>query len=293
MQKTTLKLSAIAAASALALTGCSAAGADDADKKIKLAVFNGWDEALATSLLWEAVLEEKGYDVELEYADLAPALTGLSQGDYDFTTDVWMPITHASFIEQYEDDLEKVGVWNDEGNAALTLAVNEDAPIDSIDELAEKADLFGNKIVSIEPGSGIVNSMENEVIPAYGLQDMEFATSSTAAMLAEVKAATTAKENVLVTLWQPHWAYSQFPLKNLKDPKGVLNTDEELSIYSRTGFADDFPEVNQWLQDFEMSLDQLYDLENLLFVENDTDDYAPLIKQWMEDNKDYVEGLTS
>jgi len=239
------------------------------------------------------VLEEKGYDVELEYADLAPALTGLSQGDYDFTTDVWMPITHASFIEQYEDDLEKVGVWNDEGNAALTLAVNEDAPIDSIDELAEKADLFGNKIVSIEPGSGIVNSMENEVIPAYGLQDMEFATSSTAAMLAEVKAATTAKENVLVTLWQPHWAYSQFPLKNLKDPKGVLNTDEELSIYSRTGFADDFPEVNQWLQDFEMSLDQLYDLENLLFVENDTDNYAPLIKQWMEENKDYVEGLTS
>ena len=37
----------------------------------------------------------------------------------------------------------------------------------------------------------------------------------------------------------------------------------------------------------------LYNLEDLLFNQNDTDDYAPLIEQWVEENRDYVDGLTS
>ena len=39
-------------------------------------------------------------------------------------------------MEEYGDKLTDLGAWNDE--AALTFAVNEDAPIDSIAELAEK-----------------------------------------------------------------------------------------------------------------------------------------------------------
>lgn len=296
MKKRTSALIAGAAISALALAGCTStdssdSGSGEPNKELTIAVFNGWDEGIAASELWKAVLEEKGYDVSLEYADVAPVYLGLASGDYDLTLDVWLPDTHAAYVEEYGDDIEDLGAWNTESK--LTVAVNEDAPIDSLAELADNAELFGDRIVGIEPGAGLTAAVEDKVIPGYGLEDMEFLTSSTAAMLSELKAATDAGENIVVTLWEPHWAYGAFPLKNLEDPEGALGAAEGIHSFSRTGFADDHSEVAAWISAFEMDLDTLYSLENLLFVENDTDDYAPLVQQWMDENREYVDGLTS
>ncbi|MDN3309475.1 glycine betaine ABC transporter substrate-binding protein [Microbacterium oryzae] len=295
MTKRILAFTALTATAALALTGCAgsdeAAGDDDSKGSITIAVFNGWDEGVATSELWKAVLENEGYDVELEYADVAPLFTGLSTGDYDFTTDVWLPVTHASYLEKFGDSIEELGAWNDESR--LTVAVNSDAPIDSLSELADSAGEFGDQIVGIEPGAGLTLTMDESVIPTYGLEDMDFTTSSTAAMLTELEAAEQSGENIVVTLWEPHWAYGAYDIKNLEDPEGALGDAESLYSYGREGFGDDFPEVAEWLSNFQMDLDTLYDLENLLFVENDTDDYAPLIDQWIEDNQEYVDSLTS
>lgn len=297
MKKRMIATLAASAAAALALTGCatdtgapSGEGTDDTTGAITLAVFNGWDEGIATSELWKAILEDEGYDVTLQYADVAPLFAGLSTGDYDFTTDIWLPVTHNDYIEEFGDDIVDLGAWNDESR--LTVAVNEDAPIDSLADLAANADLFGNQIVGIEPGAGLTAAMENAVIPGYGLEGMTFTTSSTAAMLTELQAATDAGENVIVTLWEPHWAYGAFPIKNLEDPEGALGGTESIHSYSRVGFAEDFPEVAAWLGDFRMDLETLYSLENLLFVENDTDDYGPLVREWMADNQEYVDGLT-
>ena len=98
---------AAASAAALALTGCSGDTAaetlengDQAD--VTIAVFNGWDEGIAASELWKAILTEQGYNVELEYADPAPVFSGLSTGDYDVTLDTWLPITHSDFVEEYQ-----------------------------------------------------------------------------------------------------------------------------------------------------------------------------------------------
>jgi glycine betaine/proline transport system substrate-binding protein len=285
MKKRTTALIAGAALSALALAGCtsssgSASGGDD--KELTIAVFNGWDEGIAVSELWKAVLEEKGYSVDLEYADAAPVFNGIASGDYDLTLDVWLPGTHAEYVKEYGDKMEDIGAWNDESK--LTIAVNEDAPIDSLAELADNAKLFNDRIVGIEPGAGLTAATEGKVIPGYGLEDMEFLTSSTAAMLTELKAATDAGENIAVTLWEPHWAYGAFPLKNLEDPEGALGGTESLHSFGREDFTKDHAEVAGWLGDFAMDLDTLYDLENLLFVENDTNDYAPLVKKWMDDN---------
>lgn len=297
MRKLAAALVAALATASLLLTGCSSSSSDETDSTdeskgtIKMAVFNGWDEGIATSELWKAVLEDQGYTVELEYADVAPLFSGLSTGDYDFTTDVWLPATHASYIEEFGDDIVDVGTWFDQ--AKLTIAVNEDAPITSLDELADNADEFDNKIVGIESGAGLTKATEEQVIPDYGLEDMDFQTSSTAAMLTELKSATDNDENIVVTLWEPHWAYNAFPIRNLEDPEGSLGEAEGIHIYSRTGFEDDFSEVNGWLSEFEMEPDMLYGLEDLLFNENDTDDYGPLVEEWIADNQDYVDGLTS
>ncbi|WP_157155406.1 glycine betaine ABC transporter substrate-binding protein [Diaminobutyricimonas sp. LJ205] len=297
MKKRTSALIAAGAVTALALSGCSAdagsaATLENGDKStLDIAVFNGWDEGVAVSELWKAVLEEKGYTVNLEYADPAPVFSGLSTGDYDLNMDVWLPVTHESYIEEYGDDIVDLGAWNEESK--LTIAVNEDAPIDSLAELAENADLFNNLLVGIEPGAGLTKATTEQVIPTYGLDDMEYLTSSTAAMLTELTAATKNGENIAVTLWEPHWAYGAFPLKNLEDPEGTLGGTESLHSYARDGFEEDYPTLAEWIKNFEMDLDTLYSLETAMFVDNDTDDYGPIIEKWISENQEYVDSLTS
>ncbi len=295
MRKRHSALIATGAIAALALTGCSADTSGDpgveSKGEITIAVFNGWDEGVATSLLWENILTKQGYDVNLEYADPATVFLGLADGDYDFTTDVWLPGTHAEYLKEYGEDIVEVGAWND--SASLTVAVNADAPIDSLAELAENAHLFGDQIVGIEPGAGLTGAMEKSVIPGYGLEDMNFLTSSTPAMLTELSTALESGENIVVTLWRPHWAYDAFDIKDLKDPEGALGGAESMYTYSRTGFADDLPEVAKWLENFTMDSDLLHSLENALFNEYDGDDYAPIVEDWIAQNQDWVDSLTS
>lgn len=304
MKKRLLTTLAVGAATVFALAACSSGGAATSpdntsssstgnDKTdLKIAVFSGWAEGEATSYLWQQVLNDKGYTVTLDAAAAGPVFTGVSQGDYDVTFDVWLPNTHKSYWEKYGDKLEDLGAWYE--NAPLTVAVNKDAPIDSLADLAAKADKFDNKIVGIEPGAGLTGIMSDAVIPDYGLSKMEFQTSSTAAMLAALKKATTEGKNIVVTLWRPHWAYSAFPLKDLKDPKGALGEPDHIDTVGRTGFTDDYPQLTKWLKNFSFPDELLADLENDMFNSGaDESDYPDIVKKWMGTHKEFVDGLTS
>jgi len=297
-------LLATAAAASLVLAGCSSTdeadptttatgGADvpAAGGDISMAVFNGWDESLATSLLWQNILDSKGYNVTLEYADPAPVFQAVADGDYDLVTDVWAPATHAEYLKTYGDEIVEVGTWFDQ--ASLTVVVNADAPIDSLAELADNADAFGNRIVGIEPGAGLTTAMNKSVIPTYGLEGMEFLTSSTPAMLAELDIAMANGENIAVTLWAPHWVYGKYDVKNLADPEGTLGTAEQLTTYSRLGFADDFPEVSAWLAAFTIDGPLLADLENNLQAADGEADYEGIVSDWVAANQEWVDSLTA
>lgn len=295
MKKKFLSIAAIAATVALGLSACgsgsSAATVDNGDKKdVSIAVFNGWDEGIAASELWKSILDEKGYNVELKNADVAPVFSGLSTGDYDLTLDTWLPVTHKTLMDKYGKDISELGKWNSE--AKLTIAVNKDAPIDSLDQLAANADKFGNKIVGIEAGAGLTEATNKKVIPDYGLEKMDYVTSSTPAMLSELKAATTKGENIAVTLWRPHWAYDAFDIKDLKDPKGALGAAEGIYGYSRMDFDKDYPKLDGWLKNFKMDSKHLYSLENAMFNGAKTDDHGPAVKKWIADNQEWVDALT-
>ncbi|WP_062287751.1 glycine betaine ABC transporter substrate-binding protein [Demequina phytophila] len=290
---------ALAAGAGLVLAGCSSSEADSdaaasgdaaTGGELTLGVFNGWDESVASSLLWQAVLEDQGYDVTLEYADPAPTFQALADGDYDLVTDVWLPVTHADYLEKFGDDIEELGAWFD--SAALTVAVNADAPVDSLTDLAEHADEFGDTIVGIEPGAGLTGAVE-KAIPVYGLDDMDFVTSSTPAMLAELDSAMADGENIVVTLWEPHWAYGAYDLKNLEDPEGTLGDAESIVTYSRSGLGEDFPDVARWLSDFTMDAELLYDLENQLQAADSESDHESVVEAWIAEHQEWVDSLTA
>ena len=301
MKTRTKTLSAIGlgAVAALALAGCAPPGASSADgtvdngdqKSMKMVVFNGWDEDTAASELWKYVLEDKGYDVDLDYADPAPAYQGLSQGAYDVVLDTWLPNTHKQYMEKYGDDLEDLGSWNDQ--ASLELTVNADAPIDSLADLAAHKDDFGGRIVGIEPGAGETKIVQDEVMKAYGLEDWELVTSSTPAMLSELKKSEQDGSDIVVTLWRPHWAYNAFDVKDLEDPKGALGKNESIHTIVNEDFGDDFPQAQQWLKGFSMDSDTLYSLEDALVNSGaDQSEYQSIVQKWVGENQDYVDTLT-
>lgn len=292
---------AATAAAALAMTGCSTgsagagssggSGGSGGDKDITIAVFNGWDEGIAASELWKTVLEDEGYKVNLEYAEPAVVYAGVAAGDYDLVLDTWLPLTHAEYIDKFGADMVDLGSWYD--NAKLTIAVNEDAPIDSLEDLAKDPSVVGNKLIGIEAGAGLTKITQEKVIPGYGLEKMDYVISSTPAMLAELKSATDKGENIAVTLWRPHWAYNSFPIKDLKDPKGLLGDAEQVHAFSSKDFAEEHKDIADRIKEFTMDDDTLASLENVMFNEYDGDDYGPVVKKWMTDNADYAKTLSA
>lgn len=290
-----------AAAATLALAACATDGGSEpgegdgllAGESITIAAFNGWEEGIAATYLWKIAFEEQGAQVDVQFADVEPVYNGVASGEWDIGFDAWLPATHEPYWETYGDQLEDLGAWFTE--APLTIAVNEDAPIQSLTELADNFDAFDNRIVGIDPGAGLTRITKESVIPTYGLPDDALIESSTAAMITELRGAVSRGDNIVVTLWQPHWAYDAFPIRNLEDPENALGDPEEIHSFARPGFSDEFPEVAEWVSNWTFTAEDLHSLENVIFNENGAespDEYEESVQQWLQDNPGMLEQLT-
>jgi glycine betaine/proline transport system substrate-binding protein len=242
-----------------------------------------WDEAVVATELWRQALEASGYTVTAqEFTEVGPLFEGLSSGDLDLFLDGWLPITHQTYMETYGDQLETLGTWNE--NAALTVAVPTYVDVESLADLNANADLFGGRIVGIEASAGLTEAVQNSTIPTYGITDLTLETSSTTAMLTELDSAIASEEPIVVTLWQPHWAYAKYDLKNLADPETTLGEAETINALARLGFSEDFADVAGALATFAMDDEQLAGLENTVFTDHEGDVQAG-VTAWLKDNK--------
>ncbi|MFI0239412.1 ABC transporter permease/substrate binding protein [Streptomyces sp. NPDC016845] len=220
-----------------------------------------WDEGVASTYLWKEILEQRGFEVEAKQFDAGPLYTSLAQGSVDFETDSWLPTTHAQYWKKYGKDLEDLGAWYDETSLELAVPAYMDG-IDSLADLKGKGAEFGGKITGIEASAGETGLLKSKVLKAYGLdKEYRVVDSSTPAMLAELKRAYAKKKPIVVPLWSPHWAYNDYKLKKLEDPKGVWGKGDGVHSLARKGFGGDNPEVAKWLKDFKMSEKQLTSLE--------------------------------
>ncbi|WP_017587782.1 glycine betaine ABC transporter substrate-binding protein [Nocardiopsis ganjiahuensis] len=265
--------------------GGSGTGDDLQDVNIALIA---WEEAIAVTHMWEVVLEEKGYNVEVTDVDVAPMYQGAANGDVDLFLDTWLPNTHEQYWEDYGDQLEDLGSWYD--NAILTLTVPaymED--VNSIPDLLDHVDELDGRIVGIDPGAGLTDTTQNDAMPGYGLnEDFELVTSSGAAMLAELDSAIADEEPIVVTLWRPHPAYAKHDLKDLEDPEGLMGDAETIHAVGRDGFGGDYPQLSGWLEDWSMNDDELASLEALT-VGDDVEDPEAGAREWLSENPEFLE----
>ena len=292
---------ALTAAASLALVGCSNGdstadtGNDSAEESkgtITLGFLPSWTDGLSTAYLLEDQLGKLGYEVEMnELTEASVLYTGLANGDVDMYPSAWSEVTHADYMDTYGDQIEDLGAYYD--GASLTIAVPEYMEdINSIEDLAGQADLFGGEIIGIEPSAGLTDMTENTMMPEYGL-DSEYTlvTSSTAAMLATLESKIASEEPVVVTLWRPFWANAAFPIKDLEDPKGGMGATESLHFLGTLGFSEEFPEAAEYIANIKLDDEAYGALESLVTGDEFAGDPKAAVDEWLKDNADAYPGI--
>lgn len=284
---------------AFALAACGGGGngddaaapdgdADGGDKGTITIGLIPWDEAIAVTNLWQILLEEQGYEVEQVQLEVGGLYSGVANGDLDLFLDAWLPATHADYWEEFGDDIEELATWYEEAPLTWVVPAYVD-DVNSIADLQGRADEFNGQIVGIEAGSGLMRISREEVVPTYGLDDYELVEGSTPAMLATLEKAIKNEEPVVVTLWEPHWAYGAWDLKNLEDPEGALGEPDQIKAIGSQQFVEEHPEVADWMRNFTLSIEPLASLE-VAINEGGEGRELESTRAWLEDNRDVVEG---
>lgn len=280
MKKWSLVLSVVLAV--VMLAACSSGGGK---KSIKLA-YVAWDSEIASTHVVKEVLESKlGYEVEMLQVDAGPMFAGVADGSADAMVAAWLPGTHASYWEQYKDNVVDLGPNMYGTKIGLTVPTYMD--IQSIEDLKnpEVAQSLNNQIVGIEPGAGIMMATE-EALEAYELKDMKLLESSSAAMAQELMKAYENQEPIVVTGWTPHWKFASMDLKYLDDPLGVYGGDEQIHTIVRKGLDKDMKDAYTFLEQFEWTPD---DMAEVMVGIQEGKSPEEAAKAWVEANADQVE----
>ncbi|RRW40643.1 glycine betaine ABC transporter substrate-binding protein [Pseudomonas luteola] len=224
----------------VALAGITVLSAQAEEKTITMGTMS-WEDLTPITGVTKKVLENKGYTVKVvEFSEWGIAFAALSKGDVQVMAAQTDYAAH-DYWNRNKNRLEKLSPVS--FGLYQGIAVPKYVPIDSIEQLNENAQKFGNKIIGIEPGSGLMRDAANAV-SAYGLK-LQLLEGSTAAMTAALKSATDRKDWVAVTMWEPSWMSQKFDVKFLADPKGVMPPPQGYYWIGNKGFAQDYPQARE------------------------------------------------
>lgn len=161
----------------------------------------------------------------------------------------------------------------------MVLAACSNRPA-SYDETQKLGPQINYTITGIDAGAGVMGST-TKVIAAYGLDqaNWQLQTSSTAAMTSTLQKAIRHKQPIVVTGWQPHWMFTKYPLKFLKDPKGVYGKAEDIHTIVRKGFKHDAPQAYTLLDRFYWTPKQM---SSVMLKVNAGQDPAKAAQAWLQ-----------
>ena len=259
---------------------------------ITLGFIPSWTDGLSTAYLLKNRLTAMGYTVKLDtLSEAAPLYAGLAKGDVDIYPSAWPEVTHKAYMEKYGANIEDLDTYYK--GAKLTLAVPKYlTDINSIADLKGKSSKFDGKIIGIEPGAGLTKITKEQVIPKYDLSsNYKLVTSSTTAMLAQLKKATDAKKPIVVTLWKPFWANSAFPVKTLEDPKDALGQPEGLHFLAHKGFSSKYPDAAKFIGGIKLDDAQYGSLEDMVVNKYGKGKEAEAVAAWLKQNPDVLPAL--
>lgn len=282
---------AIAGAMSLAMGACGGgssgglSGGGGGSKNVTIG-YIPWDEDLAVTEVWKQILEKKGYTVDTKQLDAGPLFSGVASGDLDAFFDVWLPNTHKKYWNKYGDQVHDNGIWFQP--ADLGLAVPDYVKAQSISDLKGSASKYNGEITGIEASAGEMGVVKDSVVPKYGLTKAGYkvVASSTPAMLAALQKSIKAHKPIVVTLWHPHWAFSKYKIRYLKDPKNAFGQPDKIHSITSKDFASGNKKVTGWFENFKMTPAQLQSLESMRQDAGSGKAEVKATTKWMNQNKD-------
>lgn len=265
------------------------------DKDITVA-YIAWAGALARTPVLKQLLEEAGYNVEDSQLEAGPAWQAVADDPSTFISAAWLPATHAEYWDQYEDDVDEIGVFVDEAPLALTVPdyVVDEYGIEEMDDLVDNEE-FGDDvdwtITGIDPGAGIMNNTET-ALDEYDLADAGWTLqeSSESAMLAELMEKYDNEEPIIIPGWKPHQMFADMDLTMLEDPEEVYGgAGDEIAAVGNKDFEETHPAAYEIIKRFTEDYDT--DLENDLLVKIniDDEDADQVAEDYLEENSDKVD----
>ena len=222
---------------------------------VGLTYVQAWPSSNLTTHIAATIIRQKlQVPVQLTSTSAGPMWAAVASGRADALLTAWLPTTHATYWARYKDQLTDLGpittgTW-------LGLAVPKYVPINSLTELDAAHAKFGNRIVGIEAGAGLMINT-HKAIKDYGMHDMQLLTSSTAAMQAQLARAVAHKQWIVVTAWKPLGIWSRFPLKTLDDPKHVYGVSGHIDAVINPALEKREPRVVEFLRRFKLPLDDI------------------------------------
>lgn len=264
---------------------------EDFDRPVVFADL-GWDTALVNNRIAQFILENGwGYDTEAIPGETITLLQGLINGDVD----IYMEVTvgqQPAYPPAVEDGsvidlgLNFDGVVQEWYVPTYVIEGDEERGIEpmapdlrSVADLPKYADLFEDPE---DPSKGrffdCIAGWECEKIDeakfeAYGLNDHynRFLPGSGAALATSLVSAYERGEPWLGYYWAPTWIYAQLDLTPLEEPEytdecwdQILSGDEgcaypetSYNIAVNPEFADAAPEVIEFLETWQLSIDDV------------------------------------
>ncbi|GAK48095.1 glycine betaine/proline transport system substrate-binding protein [Secundilactobacillus oryzae JCM 18671] len=165
----------------------------------------------------------------------------------------------------------------------LTACQSSTAAYDSSKKLGPQ---INYTITGIDAGAGIMGGTQ-KALSAYHLTQgkWQLQTSSTAAMTSTLNKAIKYKQPIVITGWQPHWMFTKYPIKFLKDPKNVFGKAESIHSIARVGLKKDNPGVYRFLQQFHWNATQM---SKIMLKVNNGVKPATAAKTYIKDNPKQV-----
>ncbi|PQV42953.1 glycine betaine ABC transporter substrate-binding protein [Methanohalophilus euhalobius] len=250
------------------------------DKSVTIAYVQ-WASAVATTNVVQEVFQKAGYEVELNNVAAGIMYQAIANGDADFSVCAWLPNTQSNYWEQYGDQIEKVNV--NTPNVKTGLVVPQYVDIDTIPELKGNESMFGGTITGIDPGAGIMSQTE-KAIQEYGLDGYTLQASSGPGMTSALASAIADEEPIIVTLWNPHWAFARWDLKYLDDPKDTYGADNIVTI-GRPDLKEDKPQAYEILTRFNWTV---ADNEQVMSYIDQGMSEEEAAEKWVNDNPEQV-----
>ncbi|KJS43088.1 MAG: glycine/betaine ABC transporter [Roseovarius sp. BRH_c41] len=212
-----------------------------------------WGDLTPITGISKKALENAGYAVDVtQFTEWGIAYAALAKGDIEILVSQ-VNYTAQDYWDKNKNRLEKLSPVSHGLNYGIV--VPDYVTIDTIDELAANADKFKGQIVGIEPGAGLMRHTRN-AIEAYGL-DMRLIEGSTPAMTAALQSAVERNEWIAATLWEPSWMKQKYPVKYLKDTKGVYPPTQTYYWIATKGWAAENPKAREVLASVYVPLEDI------------------------------------